>query len=43
MSWVAETVATGGGRFLALALDEDGFETFAWQDAGSGDIKVADL
>ena len=40
-AWAFDNVATGGGRFLSLALDNDGFETFAWQDTATGDIKIA--
>jgi hypothetical protein len=39
--WVFENAAAGGGRFLSLAVDKDGFETFAWQETASGDIKIA--
>jgi hypothetical protein len=41
-TWSLEDVATGGGRFLTLALDNDGFETFVWQQSSTGHLKVQD-
>ncbi|HEY7118859.1 MAG TPA: S8 family serine peptidase [Tepidisphaeraceae bacterium] len=41
--WAFENLATGGGREDRVALNGDGFETFSWFDAGSGDLKVGDL
>ncbi len=39
--WQFETVATAGGRQLSVALDANDFETFAYLDDATGDLKVA--